>query len=344
MKKQVKFLQEEKRKELKNFIEKEECTKAEVQRVQSILMIDKGLDAGLIKEITGLDKKYASALRKKYIERGIESLISKRKKKVKSLLTKSQREELIAIIKTKKPSEFGYDSDFWITLLLGDFIEKRYGVKYKSRTSLYLIFKESHFSYHKPETKYKKKDEAREKEWIKENKNRIDALLQEENTVVFTADEMILSTQTTTQKIWLPKGEYPKIDVAVKRDRRIVYGFFNPKTGKVHAFKTKYANSENTCLVLEKLASLYPGKKIVIIWDNASWHRSQFIKDFLSKTSHNFFLIQFPPWAPELNPQEHVWKAGRSAISHNVFIKNIDDITDSFIDHLNSQLFNYKFL
>ena len=118
------------------------------------------------------------------------------------LAAKRQREELITIIKKQKPSEFGYESDYWTTLMLGDFIEEKYEVKYKSRTSLYLIFKESRFSYHKPETKYKKKNEAREKEWIKENKDKIDALIREENTVVFTADEMILSTQTTTQKIF----------------------------------------------------------------------------------------------------------------------------------------------
>lgn len=66
---------------------------------------------------------------------------------------------------------------------------------------------------------------------------------------------------------------------------------------------------------------------------NASWHKSEQVKDFLRNTNHCFYLMQFPPYAPELNPQEHVWNVGRDNITHNTSIENIDKASDQFVDH-----------
>lgn len=180
-------------------------------------------------------------------------------------------------------------------------------------------------------------------EWLEKNTPVIKQALSEEKTIVLVADEMMLSTQTTTQKIWLPKGEFPKIDVASNRKIRCIYGALDIKYGREYAFKKDRANSESSCDFLDQLGILHKGHKIVLIWDNASWHKSEEIKDFLRKTKHNFHLINFPPYAPDLNPQEHVWKAGRNNVTHNIFIDNIDKASDQFVNFLNNTFFDYSF-
>lgn len=48
--------------------------------------------------------------------------------------------------------------------------------------------------------------------------------------------------------------------------------------------------------------------KLLLIWDGASIHRSQTIKDFLANDAANrIHLERLPASAPELNPQEGVW-------------------------------------
>ena len=51
--------------------------------------------------------------------------------------------------------------------------------------------------------------------------------------------------------------------------------------------------------------------------------------------------MYFPTAAPDENPQEHVWKSGRVAASHNHFIQNIDAATDNFVQYLNTTRFPY---
>src|SRR5947199_10016610 len=114
---------------------------------------------------------------------------------------------------------------------------------------------------------------------------------------------MILTTQTTIQKIWLPESEYPKIECRTGgRKRRSVYGFLNLKTGQEHAFKTELQNMYVTKEILEKMRTLYPKQKIVLFWDNAGWHRGSVVQDFI-KTDENIESIHFPTYAPEENPQ-----------------------------------------
>ena len=329
--------------ELKKMISNKESTRSEALRAQAVLLINAKSKQEEIELLTGFDKKYAFKLRKRFIEKGLIALTDKRKVKPRALLTHGQREQIIKVLKENTPKDFGFEDEFWSTLILGVLIKEQYNVKYKSRTPLYLLFKEAKFTFHKPSGEYNKRDEEAVNAWNQEMNPIIEAAYADEDTVVLVADEMILSTQTTFQKIWLPQGKFPKIDISNKRDRRCIYGFLNMKTGQEHAFKTKKINSEETSKILDLIGSIYKGKKIILVWDGAPWHRSELIKDFLANTKHSFQLFRFPPYAPDENPQEHVWKAGRSEVTHNQFIENIDLATDAFVKHLNNTTFNYKF-
>lgn len=340
----TKKLDREQIEELNAYKRAKDKSAIEAMRAIAILLFDAEANSEFIESITGYDKKYASNLKRKYIKRGITSLNDRKGKKPRALLTRGQRNEITKIITTTTPRIFGIDADYWTTSILAYLIKEQYNVQYKSKTSLTILFEEAKFTYHKPDKQYRAKKQAVIDAWVEANKPKIEEFMSDENTVVLVADEMMLSTQTTTQKIWLPKGEFPKIDISSKRDIRCIYGALELKTGREHAFKNMRANSASSCEFLHQIGNLYKNNRIVLIWDNASWHKSQEVKTFLANTKHDFYLMNFPPYAPELNPQEHVWKDGRSNISHNTFIEDIDKATDKFVHHLNNKTFDYKFL
>jgi len=329
--------------ELQALISNKESSKAEALRAQAVLMINAEANKEQIKMLTGFDGKYAYKLRKKYLEKGVKGLTDKRKPKPRALLTRGQRTQIAKMLKEATPREFGFEEKFWSTAILGWLIMEQYGVRYKSKTPLYLLFKEAKFTFHKPSGKYHKRNQAEVDSWIATMKPVIQSAYDDENTVILAADEMILSTQTTFQKIWLPCGEFPKIDISNKRARRCIYGFLDIKTGREHAFKTEKINSEETCKILDQIGHIYKNKKILLVWDGAPWHHSSMIKEFLTTTKFTFQLFRFPPYAPDENPQEHVWKAGRSNVTHNEFIENIDKASDKFVQYLNDTNFNYRF-
>ncbi|MBU1062509.1 MAG: IS630 family transposase [Candidatus Omnitrophica bacterium] len=329
--------------ELEYFIKDKNHSIKEIKKAQVILMLNKRLDLETIEYITGYSRRQCFEIRKKYLVKGIVAIEDKKRKNPKELLSKKQREEIIAVIRNSSPKDSHYDSDYWTTSIVGDLIWREYQIKYKSKTSIYLIFKRAKFSYHKPDRKYQARNEQEVSQWKREAEIKLNQALRETNTVVLTADEMSLSTQTTIQKVWLPQGEYPKIEVATKRDSRSIYGFLNIKDGTEHAFKTKWQNMYITYEVLGELRKIYPNQKLLIFWDKAPWHKGSKAQQFI-KEDGNIETFDFPRAAPEENPQEHVWKSGRSKVTHNEFIKDINQATDEFIGYLNETKFNYSFL
>ncbi len=329
--------------ELTDIIQKGKSTGPEVRRAQTILLVDKEVDSATIMAMTGFSRIHAFTLRRRYLTEGISAVQDKRKGKAKELLTKKQRTEIVETVKITKPNDHGYGNPHWTTGILGDFIEKKYEVKYKSKTSYYLIFRGAKFTYHKPGRVYERRNEAEVRKWQKATKTKVQQALSEPDTIILVEDEMSLSMQTTFQKIWLPANEYPKVEVASKRTARSIYGFLNVRNGKEHAFKTEWQNMYITADVLGKLRMIYPDQRILLIWDQAPSHKGSVAQAFIKKDGR-IETIHFPRAAPEENPQEHVWKKGRSAVTHNRYIQNIDVTTDEFIDYLNRTEFHYSFL
>lgn len=319
----------------------------EVFRAQAVLMLDDDLSFNMVNRLTGFKRTHAFRLRREYLAQGLSAFKDKRKGTPKELLTRKQRDEIVETVKTKVPKDLGtyYENyDHWTTGVLGHWIEETYEVKYKSKTSLYLVFRKAVFTYHKPGRVYDKHDEADVEKWRRATKPKLKRYWTEKDTVILSGDEMILTTETTIQKVWLPEGEFPKITCTTGgRKRRNVYGFLNIKTGQEHAWKTELQNMYTTRDILGEIRKSYPTQKIVLFWDNAGWHKGSVAQEYIRQDG-NIVQIPFPTYAPEENPQEHVWKSGRNAVTHNRYIEDIDIATDELVKHFNETRFPYSLL
>lgn len=130
------------------------------------------------------------------------------------------------------------------------------------------------------------------------------------------ADESKIQQEPNTTCRWSRRGDTPVIPV--KRDTRhqtSIYGGLSLRLKKVFAHFCHWQNSDETIRFLEVIKRHWATqtsnkkKKILLVWDNASWHRSQRIKDWLMQNPDVIELMNLPPYHPEFNPQEHVWKA-----------------------------------
>ncbi|QDF27122.1 hypothetical protein FJR70_30235 (plasmid) [Bacillus tropicus] len=50
-------------------------------------------------------------------------------------------------------------------------------------------------------------------------------------------------------------------------------------------------------------------KHIVMVLDNARIHHAKLVKPFLKKNSQRLTLVFLPPYSPNLNVLERIWKA-----------------------------------
>lgn len=156
--------------------------------------------------------------------------------------------------------------------------------------------------------------------------------------MILAEDEASLYLQATTMRVWHPCGQTPVIHVSPNRDSTHFYGALNLQTGDETVMRSAMMNGATTVLFLLMLLAAYPTQPILLLWDRATWHRSKLVKSFLLDNPR-LEILWLPPAAPDLNPQEHVWKATREAVSHNHAIAKLDQLADSFEAHLNSTTF-----
>lgn len=319
-------------------------------------MLDSKISIENISKFTGLKKSRIFELRQLYQRDGIETFKSK-SRNIKELLTKAEIKEICQTVKYQKPKdvdEYFSHEEFWTLPILTDFIWRRYEVRYKSRTSYYAIFKRIKFTFHKPGRVYVKQNPEEVREWIKETTPVIKKAWEDPNTVILCEDESLLSTQVTTQKVWLEANSYPKVEVNTKRHNRSIYGFLNIKTGREQAFIAPYQTMYETARVLKKICQIYPKndnrgnkvkgvKKILLLWDSAGWHRGSKAQEYIQKDGR-IIQIFFPRYTPELNPQEHVWNEGKEKVVKNKYIPDVERTAKDFVEYLNSRYFEYKFL
>lgn len=296
--------------------------------------------------LSGFTRDHAKRLKGQYLHLGVDAFLDKRHNGRDRILTTQEREKVISEVKSKSPKDLivGCNDEYWTAYLLGDYIHTVTGKKYKSKTSSYLIFKEAKLSWHKPGKVYDKADPVQQEQWKQDTKKLLQSYWNNPNTLVICADEMVLSIKSTTQKVWLPQGEYPPVvETTGTRKNVSFYGFLNIKTGRQHTFITEYQNMYITRDQLIKLRELYPRKHLVILWDNAGWHKGSQVQEWITQDA-NTEVIYFPPYSPDLNPQEHVWKAGRRAVTHNTQVTDIQETARAFKTHLECHGFSYELL
>ena len=156
--------------------------------------------------------------------------------------------------------------------------------------------------------------------------------------VILAEDEASLYLQATTTRVWARQGQTPVVFASPSRQKTNFYGALNLSTGEVITRRSDEMNAAETASYLRQVLAAHPDRPILLLWDRAPWHRGAAIREVL-EANPRLEVMPLPVAAPELNPQEHVWKATREEVSHNHDEHGLDALADAFEEHLKKTLF-----
>jgi transposase len=71
---------------------------------------------------------------------------------------------------------------------------------------------------------------------------------------------------------------------------------------------------------------LRKGRRMVVITDNAPYHHAKILRPWLLQRDAWFHLDFLPPYSPDLNPIERVWKLTRRLCTHNRYFPHLEDL------------------
>jgi transposase len=227
--------------------------------------------------------------------------------------------------------------------MLKEYVKAEFGTIYESKQSYYFLLKFSNLSFKFPDKFDIRRDEELINKRMKEINLEIKDYLNNKGWEIFVSDEVRIMLESLTKKAWLKKGEKTIIKVQRSNEYQNYLGLLNQKTFKCHLYELEWQNQEEIIKALKQFLTNYTNKKICIIWDNAKFHKGKLIRENLKKGNslERLHLINFPPYAPDKNPIEHVWKKAKQKIS-NIQFKSFAETKSGFRKLIVGRKFNYQ--
>ena len=311
------------------------------QRAHAILLSAKGKTVYDIAEVLFTAEKTVREWIKLWHRQRMASIFSgNHANENASKLTREQKEEVARVL-SSPPSEYGIPKEFWDVSALREYLVVHFGVVYESPQSYHFLFKISNFSFKLPSTFDIHRNDREVKKRLKEIRKLINPYLSDPSWEVVCGDESRLTWQAIIRRVWLPKGEKSILKVHRESQAQNLIGFLNLKTGKPYLFYIPWQNQKEIIKVSRMLLKKFQGKRICLIWDNAAFHRGKLIRKELKNTLSSFFLVNFPPYAPDANPQEHVWRWAKDQLA-NIQFSSLKDLTHTFRKIIMSRNYHYQ--
>jgi transposase len=144
---------------------------------------------------------------------------------------------------------------------------------------------------------------------------------------LFFFDEGRFGLKPSVGRTWARRGSVtPRVVVEPGYDNFYLYSAVAPTTGDQFTLFLPNVDTEMMSLYLQELGKAYPGDSIWLILDGAGWHNSASLK-----TPSNIKLISLPPYSPELNPVERLWRWLRMNVCRNKHFKKIEEVEEALL-------------
>lgn len=173
--------------------------------------------------------------------------------------------------------------------------------------------------------------------------------LEQRRRVLLFVDECFLHWGDLCGYGWGKRNERLTLDVVNTQARQPFYGALDALTGEMHLMPYPVAQTDNTTDFLVELRSRYPGAKLTICWDNASWHKGAEMERFLREVNAGLppeewriTCINFAPHDPTQNPIEEVWHQAKGAIQKlRLVATKFQEVIDAFERVVERQVFDF---
>jgi len=149
--------------------------------------------------------------------------------------------------------------------------------------------------------------------------------MQDPTIQLWCEDEVHFQRHSSLMRMWAPKGQQPRVISPSVRHKVGFFGALNLKTGQLMTQEAPTFSAQTFGDFIRYLLQSTQGK-IFLILDNARWHRAKELKEFFETNQQRLEFIYLPPYSPELNPIERVWRITRRKVTHNRYFPSIEDL------------------
>jgi transposase len=276
------------------------------ERVRAVQLMEDGYSPDAVADMLGVGRSSVFSWQKKYREDGLAALSTKFASGRPTILSDQQMIRLYSMIVGGDPRQFSFGVALWTRKLIADLIHRTFGVRL-SLPTVGRILKKLGMSPQRPLYRAYQQDPEKVRAWKRETYPRIRAEAAAAGATIFFADEAGVRTDHHAGTTWAPIGRTPVVTATGERKSVNMISAVSPG-GHIHF--DVFEGRMNAALFIEfckKLVHDCPTPVFLIV-DGCSVHTAKLVKEYVASTQGRLNLFFLPPYSPELNPDEWVWK------------------------------------
>lgn len=306
-----KFLKKEERLELLEE-QRSEKYKKHADRIRVILLLDDNWTYQKICEAFFIDQGTIANWRKRYKEGGLERLFNDQYKAKKCSLSPAELELLHNHL---------FETTYRRTSEISKYIKDHFGVEYKN-SSVRRLLKSLGFSYKKPKKTPCKADKEKQQIFL----NQYNGF--KSHGPVYFMDSTHPRHCPVMGYGWIKTGFDKYIPCNSGRAHLNINGAVNIQSLDIITRQSSTVNKDAICELLRAIKLKNPNeKKIYVIMDNASYNRSKKVRNLAKNL--NIRLKYLPPYSPNLNHAERLWRFFREEVLSMKFYETLDDFSNA---------------
>jgi len=288
-------------------------------KLKAILMLDNGFSCVEVGEVLLLDDDTIRNYRNTYLNEGSGFLLNDNNKGTTALLSIEQLELLEQHI-TENVYADSKGIVVWIT--------NEFGIAYTA-SGINSLLKRLGFVYKKPVLTPCKANVEKQEEFVKQYKELKENLSDQDQ--IYFMDGVHPQHNTLACYGWIKKGQTKHLKTNNGRKRTNINGALNLATKELFYVEDERINSQTMIALLKQILSNQKQGKIHIILDNAKYYHSKIVNEFIKE--HPRINLKFlPPYSPNLNSIERLWKILKKKVVYNKFYLKFDDFRKKVID------------
>lgn len=311
-------LTEEQIKELR-VIHKALKDKRSADRIKSIYLLGTGWTQEEIHEVLLLDEATLRHYVKRYLEGGVTNLVSNHYLGGQAKLTSEEMTKLDEHLQGELYME---------AKSVGAYIEKTFNVSYGVRGVTELL-KRLDYVYKKAKVIPGKANAEAQKQFI-ESYQALKSTLKPEDKILFI-DGVHPQHNTVAAYGWIKRGQTKEVKSNSGRQRLNINGALDINACEVTITVEETLNGMTVLTLIKKIREVYPqAGKIYLICDNAGYYKKGTVQTEAKKL--NIELVFLPPYSPNLNLIERLWKFFKKKVMNNKYYEKFSDFKDAVFE------------
>ncbi|TDD49710.1 IS630 family transposase [Nonomuraea terrae] len=276
------------------------------ERLRACQLIESGKSPDLVAEILGFGRATVFGWLQDYRALGPEGLRTKKTRGPAARLDDAQLARLYALIAGHDPRQLSFGFALWTRAMVAELIRREFKVKL-SLVSVGRVLAKLGMSPQRPLYRAYQQDPAAVAEWKQHTFPAIAAEAKRLGAAVFFADEAAVRTDYHAGTTWAPIGRTPVVATTGARRSVMMISAVSPR-GELRFQLFDQGLDADAFIGFCKRLLADTERPVFLIVDNSRVHRAKKVKAFVEATEGRLSLFFLPPYSPELNPDEWVWK------------------------------------